>query len=118
MKHLHCLAIILGRLLVTRVCGAEVTDVTKEIPFEDVSPDGLLKARAGLAFRHLQEPYFQCDNISRVNFEPFPRDAIGRAINGLRLLSRALHQQAPANLQEIMRRVPVTGKAMGSHLES
>jgi len=50
MKHLHCLAIILGGLLLTRVCGAEVTDVIKEIPFEDVTPDGLLKDRAELAF--------------------------------------------------------------------
>jgi len=66
MKHLHCLAIILGGLLLTRVCGAEVTDVIKEIPFEDVTPDGLLKDHAELAFRHLQEDYFQWDSISRV----------------------------------------------------
>ena len=85
----------------------------KEIPFEDVTPDGLLKARAELAFRHLQENYFQWDSISRVNFEPFPGDAIGRAINGLTLLSRALHQQAPANLQEIMRRVPAVANSDG-----
>ena len=113
MKHLHCLAIILGGLLLTRVCGAEVTDVIKDIPFEDVTPDGLLKDRAELAFRHLQENYFQWDSISRVNFEPFPGDAIGRAINGLTLLSRALHQQAPANLQEIMRRVPAVANSDG-----
>ena len=113
MKHLHCLAIILGGLLLTRVCGAEVTHVTKEIPFEDVTPDGLLKGRAELAFRHLQENYFQWDSISRVNFEPFPGDAIGRTINGLTLLSRALHQQAPANLQEIMRRVPAVANSDG-----
>jgi hypothetical protein len=97
MKYLHCLAIILGGFLLTRVYGAEVTPVMKEIPFEDVTPDGLLKDRAELAFRHLQEKYFQWDNISRVNFDPFPGDAIGRAINGLTLLSRALHQQAPAD---------------------
>ena len=85
----------------------------KEIPFEDVTPDGLLKDRAELAFRHLQENYFQWDSISRVNFDPFPGDAIGRAINGLTLLSRALHQQAPANLQEIMRRVPALANSDG-----
>ena len=113
MKYLHCLAIILGGFLLTRVCGAEVTHVMKEIPFEDVTPDGLLKDRAELAFRHLQENYFQWDSISRVNFDPFPGDAIGRAINGLTLLSRALHQQAPANLQEIMRRVPAFANSDG-----
>jgi hypothetical protein len=113
MKYLHCLAIILGGFLLTRVCGAEVTHVMNEIPFEDVTPDGLLKDRAELAFRHLQENYFQWDSISRVNFDPFPGDAIGRAINGLTLLSRALHQQAPANLQEIMRRVPALANSDG-----
>ena len=58
MKRLRCLAIILGVFLLTRVCGAEVTDVIKEIPFEDVTLDGLLKDRAELAFRQLQENYF------------------------------------------------------------
>jgi GH43 family beta-xylosidase len=47
----------------------------KPIPFEDQTPDGLLKARAELSFRRLQEPYFQWDNVSRVNFGPFPGDA-------------------------------------------
>lgn len=106
MKYLHCLAIILWGFLLTRVYGAEVTHVMKEIPFEDVTLGGLPKVRAELAFRHLQEEYFQWGIISRVNFDPFPGDAIGRAINGLTLLSRALHQQAPANLQKIRRRVP------------
>jgi hypothetical protein len=78
----------------------------KPIPFADLAPDGLLKARAELSFRRLQEPYFQWDNVSRVNFEPFPGDAIGRTINGLTLLSQALNQPEPASLQEIMRRVP------------
>ena len=78
----------------------------RTIPFKDLTPGGLLKARAELSFRHLQEPYFQWDNVSRVNFEPFPGDAIGRTINGLTLLSQALHQPTPASLQEIMRRVP------------
>jgi hypothetical protein len=81
-------------------------DQMKTIPFEDLTPDGLLKARAELAFCHLQEGYFQWDSISRVNFEPFPGDAIGRVINGLALLSQALHQPVPASLQEIMRRLP------------
>ena len=78
----------------------------KSIVFEDVIPDGLLKARAELAFRHLQDSYFQWDNISKVNFNPFPGDAIGRCLNALVLLSRALHQEAPVNLQEIVRRSP------------
>lgn len=85
----------------------------KAIPFEDVTPDGLLKDRAELAFHHLQEDYFQWDSISCVNFEPFPGDAIGRTINGLTLLSRALHQPAPANLQDIMRRVPAVANSDG-----
>jgi hypothetical protein len=106
MKSLHSLAIFIGVFLLTRVYGAEVTHVVKTISFEDVTPDGLLKARAELAFRHLQEPYFQWDNVSRVNFGPFPGDAIGRTINGLTLLSRALNQPEPASLKEIMRRVP------------
>ena len=78
----------------------------KPIPFKDFTPDGVLKARAELSFRRLQEPYFQWDNVSRVNFEAFPGDAIGRTINGLTLLSQALNQPEPASLKEIMRRVP------------
>jgi len=78
----------------------------KPIPFEDQTPDGWLKARAELSFRRLQEPYFQWDNVSRVNFGPFPGDALGRAINGLTLLSQALNRPEPASLKEIMRRVP------------
>lgn len=85
----------------------------KEIPFEDVIPDGVLKDRAGLAFRHLQETYFQWDSVSRVNFEPFPGDAIGRTINGLTLLSQALHQPEPASMKEIMRRVPQLANSDG-----
>jgi hypothetical protein len=78
----------------------------RAIPFEDQSPDGLLKARAELSFRRLQEPYFQWDHVSRVNFGPFPGDAIGRTINGLTLLSQALNQPEPASLKDIMRHVP------------
>ncbi|MFN5738057.1 MAG: hypothetical protein ACK47H_05690, partial [Akkermansiaceae bacterium] len=72
----------------------------KPIPFEDQTPDGWLKARAELSFRRLQEPYFQWDNVSRVNFGPFPGDALGRAINGLTLLSQALNRPEPASLKE------------------
>ena len=100
-------------LMVSMTTAKGVEPERKTIPFEDLTTDGLLKARAELAFRHLQENYFQWDSISRVNFEPFPGDAIGRAINGLTLLSRALHQQAPANLQEIMRRVPALANSDG-----
>lgn len=83
----------------------------RTIPFEDLTPDGLLKNRAELAFRHLQEPYFQWDNVSRVNFEAFPGDALGRTINGLTLLSQALNQPEPASLKEIMRRIPAVATA-------
>jgi hypothetical protein len=85
----------------------------RAVAFEDVTPAGLLKTRAELAFRRLQEDYFQWPSISHVNFEAFPGDAIGRNINGLTLLSRALHQPAPANLQEIMRRVPTLANSDG-----
>ena len=78
----------------------------KTIAFDDLAPGGLLKARAELAFHHLQEDYFQWESISRINFNPFPGDSIGRCINGLTLLSQALHQPVPVSLQEIMRRVP------------
>lgn len=85
----------------------------KPIPFEDQTPDGLLKARAELSFRRLQEPYFQWDNVSRVNFGAFPGDALGRTINGLTLLSQALNQPEPASLKEIMRRVPTLANPDG-----
>ena len=85
----------------------------KPIPFEDQTPDGLLKDRAELSFRRLQEPYFQWDNVSRVNFEAFPGDALGRTINGLTLLSQALTKPEPASLKEIMRRVPTLANPDG-----
>ena len=85
----------------------------KSIDFADLIPGGLLKARAELAFRHLQEDYFQWGSISRVNFQLFPGDAIGRTINGLTLLSQALHQPTPVSLQEIMRRVPELANSDG-----
>jgi len=93
--------------------AASVAHVMKEIAFEDVTPGGLLKVRAELTFRRLQEGYFQWGSISRVNFEAFPGDAIGRAINGLTLLSRALNQPVPVNLQEIMRHVPTLANSDG-----
>ena len=85
----------------------------KTIPFQDITSSGLLNARAQLSFLRLQEDYYQWESISRVNFEPFPGDAIGRAINGLTLLSQALHEPMPDNLQEIMRRVPELSNADG-----
>ncbi len=100
-------------LMVSMTTVEGVEPEMKTIPFEDLTPDGLLRARAELAFRHLQEKYFQWGSISRVNFEPFPGDAIGRAINGLTLLSQALHQPAPGNLREIMRRVPELANSDG-----
>ena len=74
------------------------------VEFEDVTPEGLLKARAELAFDHLQSDYFRWESISKINFEPFPGDAIGRCINALTLLSRALHREASPNLREIVTR--------------
>ena len=85
----------------------------KPIPFGDQVPGGLLKDRAEMSFRRLQEPYFQWDNVSRVNFGPIPGDALGRTINGLALLSQALHQPEPASLKEIMRRVPTLANPDG-----
>ncbi|MFZ9915120.1 MAG: hypothetical protein ACO3IB_07245 [Phycisphaerales bacterium] len=76
----------------------------RPIDFEDLIPEGLLKARGELAFDHLHSDYFRWDNISKVNFEPFPGDAIGRCINALTLLSRALHREASPSLQEIVTR--------------
>lgn len=76
------------------------------IAFKDIQPDGLLKARAELAFQHLQETYFQWDSISKINYEPFPGDAIGRDLNALTLLCQALHHEAPANLQAIITHSP------------
>ncbi len=85
----------------------------KCMTFEDIQPDGMLKARAELAFRHLQEDYFQWDNISKVNYEPFPGDAIGRDLNALTLLCQALHQEAPANLQAIVTSAPLLHNSDG-----
>ena len=88
-------------------------DKIKPTLFQDITSGGLLKARAQLSFLRLQEDYYQWESISRVNLEPFPGDAIGRAINGLTLLSQALHEPMPDNLQEIMRRVPELSNADG-----
>jgi hypothetical protein len=98
--------LLIYALLVSITPAKGVEAGLKPIPFEDHTSDGLLKARAELSFRRLQEPYFQWDNVSRVNFGPFPGDAIGRTINGLTLLSQALNQPEPASLKEIMSRVP------------
>jgi hypothetical protein len=76
----------------------------KPMAFEDIKPHGLLDTRLKLSFKRLQEAYFQWNSISKVNFEMFPGDAVGRNINGLTLLSQALHQPATANLQEIIGR--------------
>lgn len=100
-------------LMVSMTTAKGVERELKPIPFEDLTPDGLLKERAELSFRRLQEPYFQWDNVSRVNFEAFPGDALGRTINGLTLLSQALHQPEPASLKEIMRRVPEVANTDG-----
>ena len=103
---------VFSMLVATNIAAGAESEL-KPIPFEDLTPGGLLKARTELAFHHLQEDYFQWGSISRVNFEPFPGDAIGRAINGLTLLSQALHQPAPASLLEIMRRVPELANSDG-----
>jgi hypothetical protein len=80
---------------------AHVEPPLHPIEFEDITADGLLKARAELAFDHLHSDYFRWGNISKVNFEPFPGDAIGRCINALTLLSRALHREESSSLREI-----------------
>ena len=106
-------AALLLALMASMASTKGVESQLKPIPFEDQTPDGLLKARAEMSFRRLQEPYFQWDNVSRVNFGPFPGDALGRTINGLTLLSQALHQPEPASLKEIMRRVPTLANPDG-----
>lgn len=78
----------------------------KHIAFADITAAGVLRDRAELSFKRLQEGHFCWPSISKVNFAPFPGDAIGRDINGLTLLCMALHRPAPSNLQEIMRRLP------------
>lgn len=97
-------AMLLSLTLTLTAVGEEGEAVMKSIAFEHVTPEGLLKERAKLSFARLQDDYFQWNNISKVNFEPFPGDAIGRCINGLTLLSRALHQPATVSLHEIIKR--------------
>ena len=81
-------------------------DFPKPVSFQDIQLSGVLKDRAELNNKRLLDAYFQWANISAVNFQPFPGDAIGRDINGLTLLSQALHKPIPASLSEIMRRLP------------
>ena len=114
MRHnLNIALSMMFALMASMIPAKGVEAELKTIPFEDITPDGLLKDRAESSFRRLQEPYFQWNNISRVNFEPFPGDAIGRTINGLTLLSQALNQPEPASLKEIMRRVPALANTDG-----
>ena len=114
MRHnLNIALSMMFALMASMIPAKRVEAELKTIPFEDITPDGLLKDRAESSFRRLQEPYFQWNNISRVNFEPFPGDAIGRTINGLTLLSQALNQPEPASLKEIMRRVPALANTDG-----
>jgi hypothetical protein len=114
MRHnLNIALSMMFALMASMIPAKGVEAELKTIPFEDITPDGLLKDRAESSFRRLQEPYFQWNNISRVNFETFPGDAIGRTINGLTLLSQALNQPEPASLKEIMRRVPALANTDG-----
>ncbi len=76
----------------------------KPTDFKDIKQHGFLESRLKLSLQRLQEDYFQWSSISTINFEMFPGDAVGRCINGLTLLSQALHQPATSNLEEIMRR--------------
>jgi len=84
--------------------GQNIPSGKKPVAFDDIQPGGLLESHAQLSFKRLQEEYFQWNSISSVNFKRFPGDAIGRCINGLTLLSQALHQPATPNLLEIIRR--------------
>jgi uncharacterized protein len=95
---------VLAMLALCATASARAQPPLQPIEFEDVTPEGLLKTRAELAYGHLYGDYFRWENISKVNFEPFPGDAIGRSINALTLLSRALHREESPNLKEIVTR--------------
>jgi hypothetical protein len=104
MRRLALGAALALLVLALPACVSAAPPTLRPIELEDVTPAGLLETRAALAFDHLQSDYFQWTNLSRVNFEPFPGDALGRCINALTLLSRVLHREAPPSLQEIVRR--------------
>lgn len=72
----------------------------------DAVADGYLRRRLELSYRRLQEPYFQWEQISKLNIEEFPGDALGRAINGLTFLGQGLRTGQSANLKEIIERLP------------
>jgi len=97
------LAAMLLVMLAPAVRGAEPAMKAPELG--DIVPEGMLRQRAELSAQRLQHAYYQWPSISKVNFSPFPGDAIGRNILGLTLLARTCRQDAPANLQEIMKRL-------------
>ncbi len=72
----------------------------------DALADGYLRQRLALSYKRLQEPYFQWKQISKLNIEEFPGDALGRAINGLSFLGQSLRRGPSANLKEIIERLP------------
>ena len=72
----------------------------------DALADGYLRKRLELSYRRLQEPYFQWAQISKLNIDEFPGDALGRAINGLSFLGQGLRTAPSANLEEIIERLP------------
>ncbi|NCB08160.1 MAG: hypothetical protein EOM73_08360, partial [Bacteroidia bacterium] len=88
--------------LVLQANGQSKFSGKKAIAFQDIQAQGLLEKHLQLSYNRLQDDYFQWKSISEVNRESFPGDAVGRCINGLTLLSQALHQTAPSNLKDIM----------------
>ena len=55
MKKAALLLALMASMAPTKGVESEL----KPIPFEDQTPDGLLKDRAEMSFRRLQEPYLQ-----------------------------------------------------------
>lgn len=98
----NILFILLLLFFVLQANGQSKFSVKKPIAFQDIQAQGLLESRLKLSLTRLQDEYFQWKSISEVNREAFPGDAVGRNINGLTLLSQALHKPAPTNLKDIM----------------
>ncbi len=99
-KHLIILSLLV--FLALQANGQSKFSGKKAIAFQDIHAQGLLEKRLQLSYNRLQDDYFQWESISEINRESFPGDAVGRCINGLALLSQALHQPAPSNLKDIM----------------
>ncbi len=91
--------------LVNRIRSTQVID------FEDITPgDGLLQKRARYTFDMYKA--YTPKHVLTLNYsnEPsdkaFPGDTIGRYILSATLLSRALHEQEPQTLKDVMAALP------------